>query len=173
MRYVGGSVYQLKSFKNPFAGIVLALSLPRAVDLQARLGFMKAVFTKLLVCGWLLVAGAAGARAQGGDQLGGVRSAIASGSSHDLAQYLAPSVEVGFDGDSQNMSATQTELVLKNFFAKNSPGKFEIVHQGASPDGIPYVAGRYTGRSGTYQVFIKLKANRNAPQIDKIDFTKG
>ena len=134
---------------------------------------MKSLVTNLLVCGWLLVAATSSVQAQGGDQLGGVRSAIASGSSHDLAQYLAPSVEVGFDGDSQNMSATQTELVLKNFFAKNSPGKFEIVHQGASPDGIPYVAGRYTGRSGTYQVFIKLKANRNTPQIDKIDFTKG
>jgi hypothetical protein len=113
-----------------------------------------------------------GAQAQGGDQLGGVRTALTNSSAHDLAQYLAPSVEVGFDGDSQNMNATQTELVLKNFFAKNGPGKFEIVHQGASPDGIPYAAGRYTGRTGTYQVFIKLKANRGAPQIDKIDFTK-
>jgi len=136
---------------------------------------MKSLFTKVFVCGWLLLAAATGAQAQAGDQLGGVRSAISSGSSHDLAQYLAPSVEVGFDGDSQNMSATQTELVLKNFFAKNSPGKFEIVHQGASPgpDGIPYVTGRYTGRNGTYQVFIKFKANRGTPQIDKIDFTKG
>jgi hypothetical protein len=134
---------------------------------------MKSLFTKVFVCGWLLLTATMGAQAQGGDQLGGVRSALANSSAHDLAQYLAPSVEVGFDGDSQNMNATQTELVLKNFFTKNGPGKFEIVHQGASPDGIPYAAGRYTGRTGTYQVFIKLKANRGAPQIDKIDFTKG
>jgi hypothetical protein len=134
---------------------------------------MKSLFTKVLVCGWLVLAAAGGAQAQGGDQIGAVRSAIASGSSHDLAQFLAPSVEVGFDGDSQNMNATQTELVLKNFFAKNGPGKFEIVHQGAGPDGTPYAVGRYTGRNGTYQVFIKLKANRGTPQIDKMDFTKG
>ena len=134
---------------------------------------MKSLFTKVFVCGWLLLAATFGAQAQGGDQLSGVRSAIASGSSHDLAQFFAPSVELSIDGDSQNMSATQTELVLKNFFAKNSPGKFEIVHQGASPDGIPYAVGRYTGRNGTYQVFIKLKASRGAPQIDKMDFTKG
>jgi len=134
---------------------------------------MKSLFTKVFVCGWLLLAATFGAQAQGSDQIGAVRSAIASGSSHDLAQYLAPSVEVGFDGDSQNMNATQTELVLKNFFAKNAPGKFEIVHQGAGPDGTPYAVGRYTGRNGTYQVFIKLKANRGTPQIDKMDFTKG
>ena len=134
---------------------------------------MKSLFTKVFVCGWLLLAATFGAQAQGSDQIGAVRSAIASGSSHDLAQYLAPSVEVGFDGDSQNMNATQTELVLKNFFDKNAPGKFEIVHQGAGPDGTPYAVGRYTGRNGTYQVFIKLKANRGTPQIDKMDFTKG
>lgn len=134
---------------------------------------MKSLFTKVFVCGWFLLAATIGAQAQGGDQIGAVRSAIANGSAHDLAQYLAPSVEVGFDGDSQNMNATQTELVLKNFFAKNAPGKFEIVHQGAGPDGTPYAVGRYTGHNGTYQVFIKLKANRSTPQIDKIDFTKG
>lgn len=134
---------------------------------------MKSLVTTLFVCGWLLLAASSSVQAQSGDQLGAVRTAIASGSSHDLAQFLAPSVELSIDGDSQNYSATQTELVLKNFFAKNSPGKFEIVHQGASPDGIPYAVGRYIGRNGTYQVFIKLKANRSTPQIDKIDFTKG
>ena len=133
---------------------------------------MRLNFTKLVVCGWLLLAGAGTSQAQGGDQLTAVRTAIASGSSHDLAQYLAPSVEVGFDGDSQNMNATQTELVLKNFFAKNAAGKFDIVHQGAGPDGTPYAVGRYAGRNGTYRVFIGLKANKNAPTIDKIDFTK-
>jgi hypothetical protein len=130
---------------------------------------MRLIFTKLLVCGWLVLVGAGTINAQGGDQLGAVRSAIASGSSHDLAQYLSPSVEVGF---SQNMNATQTELVLKNFFAKNAAGKFDIVHQGAGPDGTPYAVGRYTGRNGTYRVFIGLKANKSTPAIDKIDFTK-
>ena len=146
--------------------------MPRVIDFQAKLVFMKSVITNLLMCGWLLLAATIGVQAQSGDQLGAVRSAIASGSSHDLAQFLAPSVELSIDGENQNYNATQTELVLKNFFAKNSPGKFEIVHQGASPDGIPYAVGRYTGRNGNYQVFIKLKANRSTPQIDKIDFTK-
>ena len=134
---------------------------------------MKSLFTKLFVCCWLLLAAGPLAQAQGGDQISAVRSAIANGSSHDLAQYLAPSVELSIDGDSQNYNATQTELVLKNFFAKNAPGKFDIVHQGASPDGIPYAVGKYVGRTGTYQVFIKLKPNRSTPLIDKIDFTKG
>ena len=133
---------------------------------------MRVIFTKLLLGGWLALATIMGAQAQGSDQLGGVRSAIASGSSHDLAQYLASSVEVGLEGDTQTYNAMQAELVLKNFFAKTAPGKFDIVHQGASPEGIPYVVGRYAGKAGNYRVFIKLKANHGTPTINTIDFTK-
>jgi hypothetical protein len=132
---------------------------------------MKSIYTKILFLGWLLMS-VWSVQAQGGDQLGVVRSAIAGGSSRDLAQYLAPSVEVSFDGESQSYNANQTELVMRNFFAKNSPNSFEIVHQGASNDGIPYAVGRYVGRTGTYQVFLKLKPKRSSPMIDTMNFTK-
>jgi len=133
---------------------------------------MKILFTKIVLFGWLLLAVVLSAQAQGNDQLPAVRSAIASGSSRGLAQFLAPSVEVGFDGDKQSYNATQTELVMKNFFAKNPPASFDIVHQGASNEGIPYAIGHYVGRNGNYQVFIKLKPKQSTPTIDTLDFTK-
>ena len=133
---------------------------------------MKIIFTRLFVFGWLLLAATLSSWAQGADQLSAVRSAIAGGSSRGLAQFLAPSVEVGFDGDKQSYNATQTELVMKNFFAKNPPASFDIVHQGASNDGIPYAVGHYVGRNGNYQVFIKLKPKQANPTIDTLDFTK-
>ena len=133
---------------------------------------MKVIFTKVVLFGWLLLALVLNSQAQGADQLGAVRSAIASGSSRELAQYLAPSIEVGFDGDKQSYNATQTELVMKNFFTKNPPASFDIVHQGASSEGIPYAIGRYVGRNGSYQVFIKLKPKQSTPIIDTLDFTK-
>jgi hypothetical protein len=133
---------------------------------------MKILFTKFFVLSWLLLAVTLSGKAQGADQLSAVRSAIAGGSSHGLAQFLAPSVEVGFDGDKQSYNATQTELVMKNFFAKNPPASFDIVHQGASNDGIPYAIGHYVGRNGNYQVFIKLKPKQASPTIDTLDFTK-
>ncbi|GAB3635674.1 hypothetical protein GCM10027422_12640 [Hymenobacter arcticus] len=133
---------------------------------------MKVIFTRVVLFGWLLLALVLNSQAQGSDQLSAVRSAIASGSSRGLAQYLAPSVEVGFDGDKQSYNATQTELVMKNFFAKNPPASFDIVHQGASNEGIPYAIGHYVGRNGSYQVFIKLKPKQSTPMIDTLDFTK-
>ncbi|AMR27525.1 hypothetical protein A0257_10730 [Hymenobacter psoromatis] len=133
---------------------------------------MKIILTKVFLFGWLLLAFAGSAKAQSADQLAAVRSAISSGSSRNLAQYLGPSVEVGFDGDQHSYNATQTELVMKDFFTKNPPTSFDIVHQGASNDGIPYAVGHYVGKTGNYQVFIKLKPKQSTPTIDKLDFTK-
>ena len=120
--------------------------------------------------GWLLL-GASAAQAQS-DNLTAVRSALRTGSSRELSQYLAATVEVGFDGDKQGYNAAQAELVIKDFFSKNAPSSFEFIHQGESKEGIQYAIGRYTGRNGTYRVFVKLKPSRGAPVIDTLDFTK-
>jgi len=133
---------------------------------------MKIILTKVFLFGWLLLAFVGSGKAQSADQLAAVRSAISSGSSRNLAQYLGPSVEVGFDGDKQSYNATQTELVLKNFFTKNPPTSFDIVHQGASNGGIPYAVGHYVGKTGNYQIFIQLKPKQSTPTIDTLDFTK-
>jgi hypothetical protein len=132
---------------------------------------MRLYFFRTLFIAWLFLLSAAGAHAQS-DKLDAVRSALRNGSSRELAQYLAPTVEVGFDGDKQSYSATQAEFVMKNFFAKNSPSTFEFIHQGASNEGIQYAIGRYTGRGGVYRVFVKLKPSRGTPLIDTLDFTK-
>lgn len=132
---------------------------------------MKRYLLRLLLLGWLFVLGANAAQAQS-DNLGAVRSALRNGSSRELSQYFAPSIEVGFDGEKQSLNSTQAEIVVKDFFAKNTPSSFEFIHQGESKEGIQYAIGRYSGRNGTYRVFVKLKPSRGAPVIDTMDFTK-
>lgn len=107
------------------------------------------------------------------DNLAAVRLALRNGSSRELAQYLAPTVKVGFGGDEQSYSSTQAELVMKDFFAKTAPSSFEYIHQGGTTEGqIQYAIGRYTGRGGVYRVFVKLKPARGALLIETIEFTK-
>jgi hypothetical protein len=132
---------------------------------------MKRYFFRTLFLGWLFLFGASAAHAQA-DNLGAVRSALRNGSSRELSQYFAPSIEVGFDGEKQSYNSTQAEIVVKDFFGKNAPSSFEFIHQGESKEGIQYAIGRYTGRNGTYRVFVKLKPSRGAPTIDTLDFTK-
>ena len=104
------------------------------------------------------------------DTFGAVRSAIQNGSSRAVSQYFGGTVEIGFDGEKQSYSATQAEFVLKDFFAKNSPATFELVHQGSSNEGIKYAIGKYSGKNGSYRVFIKMKPVQGGQQIDQIDF---
>ncbi len=131
---------------------------------------MKPFFLRTLAAAWLLVL--LGFTAQAQADLGPVRGALRNGSAHELAQFLAPAVEISFDGDKQNFNATQAELVLKDFFAKNGPTGFDFIHQGSSGEGIQYAVGRYASRGGTYRVYVKLKPSRGAPVIDNLDFTK-
>ena len=132
---------------------------------------MKRYFFRTILLGWLILGSISAAHAQA-DNLGAVRSALRNGSSRELSQYIAPTVEVGFDGDKQSYNAAQAEIVIKDFFSKNAPSSFEFIHQGESKEGIAYAIGRYTGRNGTYRVFFKLKPTRGAPVIDTLDFTK-
>jgi hypothetical protein len=132
---------------------------------------MKRYLIRTLFLGWLFLFGAVAAHAQA-DNLGAVRSALRNGSSRELSQYFASTVEIGFDGEKQTVNATQAEIIVKDFFAKNAPSSFEFIHQGESKEGIQYAIGRYAGRNGTYRVFVKLKPSRGAPTIDTLDFTK-
>ena len=132
---------------------------------------MKRSFLRTFFFGLLFLLGANATYAQA-DNLGAVRMALRNGSARELSQYLAPTVEVGFDGDKQGYNATQAEIIIKDFFAKNTPSSFEFIHQGESKEGIQYAIGRYVGRNGTYRVFVKLKPSRGTPVIDTLDFTK-
>ena len=133
---------------------------------------MKRFLIRTLLFAWFGLLAAGTSYAQTSDNLKPVGSALRSGSSRELAQFLAPTVEVGFNGDKQSYSATQAELVIRDFFTKSAPSNFEFVHKGASPEGIQYAMGRYTSRGGVYTVFIKLKPGKGAPVIDTLDFTK-
>ncbi|UOR04700.1 DUF4783 domain-containing protein [Hymenobacter aerilatus] len=131
---------------------------------------MKRTFTRVFLFLWLTLSTLA-AYAQG-DALLAARAAISNGSSRDLAQYFATTVELGFDGDKQSYSATQAEFVMKDFFAKNASSGFEYIHKGASPEGVPYAIGKYASKSGSYRVFVKMKSFNGAIKIDTIEFTK-
>ena len=134
--------------------------------------FMKHFLIRLLAIAWFSFLATGTGYAQQPDNLAPIGAALRHGSSRELAQYLAPSVEVGFSGQKENYNAAQAELVIRDFFAKSAPSAFDFIHQGASPQGIQYAIGRYTSRGGVYRVYIKLKPDKGSPIVDTLDFTK-
>ena len=131
---------------------------------------MKRILLQFCAIVWFALL-AVGVQAQG-ESLGAVKGAIRNGSARELSQYFGPTVELAFDGDKQSYSATQAEFVMKDFFAKNSPASFEYDHQKTSTESIQYAAGKYVGRTGSYQVFVQMKPIDGALVIDSINFTK-
>lgn len=117
----------------------------------------------------LLLAGGALAQA---DSFGPVRAAIRGSNSRELAQLFAPTVELSFDGDKQRYSATQAEFVMKDFFAKHPSASFDFDHYGGSKEGTVYAAGPYTGKTGVYSMFVKMKPVGGSLRITTIDFNK-
>lgn len=131
---------------------------------------MKRIVLQLCAILWFTLL-TIGVQAQG-ESLGAVRGAIRNGSARELAQHFGPTVELAFDGDKQSYSATQAEFVMKDFFAKNAPASFDYDHQKTSAESIQYAAGKYVGKTGSYQVFVQMRAMEGALVIDSINFTK-
>lgn len=131
---------------------------------------MKRIVLRAYLVVWLGLLTVAG-YAQG-EAFGAVRGAIRNGSAQELSAYLGPSVEIGYDGDKKSYKASEASEVLKAFFAKNPPSTFEFIHQGSSNEGTKYAIGKYTSKTGSYRVFVKMKPGSGAPIIDTIDFTQ-
>ncbi|MGV3541287.1 MAG: DUF4783 domain-containing protein [Rufibacter sp.] len=104
------------------------------------------------------------------DIMGGVASAIKSGSSRDLARYFSSKVDVSIDGDNGSYSPSQAEMVLRNFFSKNPPAGFSFDHQGGSEDGQKYAIGKYNHKGGRFNVVVRVKRYGDAYKIDTIEF---
>lgn len=101
-----------------------------------------------------------------------VNAALKIGSSKELARHFNNMVELGFDGNKSGYSQTQAEFVMKDFFAKNPPSNFEVIHQGASREGLRYTIGKYTHRNGSFRVYMLIKQNKGTYYVDTIDFTR-
>lgn len=124
---------------------------------------MKRLFTILFV----LIASAAIAQ---NDIISDAREAIKTGSSREIVKLFDDNVDMTLEGKMKNYSKAQAEFILKDFFKKNPPTSFTIVHQGASKSGVPYAIGEFISNQNTYRVWIRVRKNQNAFVIHQISF---
>ena len=84
-------------------------------------------------------------------------SALKSGNSNELAKYLDNSIDLSIPGNEGAFSKTQSELILKNFFLKNVPSAFKIMHSGDSKNSTHFTIGNLTTSHGEFRVYILYK----------------
>ena len=107
------------------------------------------------------------------DIINDVKEAIKLGSSKEIVKYLNTNVDITIDGNLDSYSRTQAEFVLKEFFRKNPPSSFTIVHQGASKGGSPYATGQYASTNqNVYLVWVRIKKINDKFLIHEMSFIK-
>lgn len=120
--------------------------------------------------GLLLISAVSYAQA---DIINDVKEAIKLGSSKEIVRYLNTNIDITIDGNMDSYSRTQAEFVLKDFFKKNPPSSFVIVHQGASKGGSPYATGQYASTNeNVYLVWVRIKKINNKFLIHEMSFIK-
>jgi len=105
-----------------------------------------------------------------GDIINEVSAAIKSGNASNVSKYFNPTLDLTVPGNEGTYSKAQANMILKDFFSKNSPKSFLINHQGASNDGSLYAIGTYTSNLGAYRTYFLLKKTGTTYLIQKLEF---
>jgi len=96
--------------------------------------------------------------------------AIQSGNSRELAKYFDNTVEITIFDKEETYSKAQAEMVLKDFFTKNKPASFKIIHNGTSGQGSQYGIGTLITDKGAFRTYIYLKQKGATSFIEELRF---
>ena len=91
-----------------------------------------------------------------GDIPSGINLALKEGNAKELSNYMNNNVEMVIIDKEGIYNKVQAEMILKDFFAKNPPRKFSLLHQGGKADS-KYGIGNLITSDNTYRVYFLLK----------------
>ncbi len=80
-----------------------------------------------------------------------------NGNAAIIANQINGNVSMSLNGANNMYSKAQAELVLKDFFEKNTVKSFTILHQGESKDGAQYLMASLINATGTHRVYAYFK----------------
>ncbi len=101
-----------------------------------------------------------------------IAAGMRSGNSKELAKYFEASVDLTILSQEEVYSKTQAELVLKDFFQKNTPKSFTILHKSPVKDGPMYAIGNLATTGGIYRTTIFIKQAGGRSVIRELRFEK-
>jgi Domain of unknown function (DUF4783) len=98
-----------------------------------------------------------------------VINAISTGNSAVLAGYFNSSLELAILDKEDIYTKQQAELIMKDFFARNTPTSFTILHKGGK-EGSQYAIGNLVTPGNVYRVTILVKVKENKTLIHQLRF---
>jgi hypothetical protein len=132
---------------------------------------MKRTFSHIIFVGFILLLFSSSAFAQTNDMARDIAQAIRQGNAREVAKYFGQNVDLTLPGSEGTFSKSQAEVILRNFFSRNTPTGLTIPHQGTSRDGSIYVIGTLQTRGGqSYRTYFLLKKVSDNFQLHQIQF---
>lgn len=107
-----------------------------------------------------------------GDLPTGIINSLKTGNSKELSKFFNTNIDLTIIEKQDIYSKTQAEIILKEFFSKNIPSNFTVIHQGGK-EGSQYVIGNLTTSTGTYRVTLALKSQDNNLLIHQLRIESG
>lgn len=97
--------------------------------------------------------------------------AIKVGNAGVLADYFNVNIELLILENEDVYSQAQAEQILKDFFIRNKPVGFTILHQSGKGESR-YAIGTLTTEKEKYRVYFLIKMNNNIPLIHQLSIEK-
>jgi len=107
--------------------------------------------------------------AYAGGTLADISLAIQAGNAKELVKYFDASVGITINESEKVYSKNQSLQVINNFFTKNQPNSFSIIHQGSSGQG-EYAIGTLVTSGGTYRTYLYMKDKGGSTLLQEIRF---
>ncbi len=83
------------------------------------------------------------------------------GNSRELARHFNNNIELFVLGNEDVYSKSQAEIILRDFFAANTPVKFELLHKGGKESSL-YAIGNLETIHGNFRIYFLLKLKDEA-----------
>ena len=100
-----------------------------------------------------------------------ISAAIRTGDVHTISSYFGTNVDLTIINREEMYSKAQAEQLLKDFFSKNNPVSFNIIHTGVSKEGSKYAIGTLTTSQGAiYRTYFYIKQNGSSYYIQELRF---
>ncbi len=107
------------------------------------------------------------------DMLDDIANALRSGDARTVSRYFGNTVDLTIISQEEVYSKVQAEQVLRDFFSKNTPRSFTIIHKGESKEGARYAIGTLvTSQGSTYRTYFFIKQQGNTAIIQELRFMK-
>lgn len=106
-----------------------------------------------------------------GDVFVPIAKYMEAGDSEKLSVWFADNLQVDVLGTINNCTRNQAKLILRNFFAKNTPKEFKIMHKSGRPP-MNYAVANLDAGGSRYRVIIFVKSAEGTNEILQIKIEK-